>query len=191
MTRWLLLIGPVLALAVPVVAPAQEPASPVTDDHVFQIGVGIDLAYRLYINGQMAHNRTDRVLLAIEVEGGQSVRSMGTLVGLSESDFSSVSSLAALRLGAGAGFGRATARHTLLVLTGPQYSHIRESHAYPDLEPASVSASAWLVDFGVQYGLRLGSERTFLSSRIYLPLRLIPDNLMGLSVNLGVGFRMP
>lgn len=186
--RNLLLTGLLLLISVP--AYAQEELSFIDKKHFsMEASVGGDLFLRGHLNGLVKYNIRNNISVGTQTNIVRSYRSMGEVVDISPDDFKSINLSIAQRIGAGVAIGKERFNHTFLLMAGPRYYRLRETHSYSNFEDASTTVSTWIPDVGFLYNLKIGKGKKYFTTQLSVPFLLIPDNLMGVSLSFGIGFQ--
>lgn len=186
--RFLLLTGILCLFATP--AFAQDDLSFTDKNHLsMEATVGGDLFLRGHLNGLVKYNIQKNISIGAQTNIVRSYRSMGEVVDISSDDFKSINFSIAQRIGAGAVIGKERFSHTILLMAGPRYYRLKETHSYPKFEEASVTVSTWIPDAGLLYSLKIGKGKRFFTTQLYVPFLLIPDNLTGVTLSIGIGIQ--
>lgn len=156
---------------------------------ISEVTLGTDLVYRLHGGLLLKYRWDNNLVIAAHTNVGRSYWSMGKIVDIPSGSFESINFTLSQRFGGGYEFGSGRFRHTILGLAGPNYYRLKESHSIPDIENMDVTVSTWITDAGFLYGLNIGSSEKFFTLQLYLPVMLIPDNLMGATLSFGIGFK--
>lgn len=151
--------------------------------------VGTDLVYCGYLGGLVKYNIYNNIAVATQTNLSRSYESMGEIVSISPENFRSINFTFSQRFGAGAVIGKERFHHTLLLMAGPKYYYLKETHSYPQFEKASATVSTWIPDAGFMYGLKIGKQSTYFATQLYIPFLMIPDNLMAVTFSVGIGLQ--
>lgn len=151
--------------------------------------LGSDLFYRGHLGGLVKYNMWKNLAVGTQTNISRSYRSMGEVVSISSDDFRSINFTYTQRFGVGAVIGKERFNHTFLLMTGPKYYRLNETHNYPQFEESTVKVSTWIPDAGFLYSLKIGKQKTYFTTQVYIPFLLIPDNLMGVTLSFGVGIQ--
>jgi hypothetical protein len=178
-----------MLLAVPMLAIAQDSVQNEESDKSFkaELTLGTDLVYRLHGGFLFKYPWHKNIVFAAHTNVGRSYRSMGRIVDIPSDKFESINLTISQRFGAGFEFGSSRVQHTILALAGPNYYRLTESHSISGLESSDITVSTWIPDAGLMYGLQLDFRSTVFTLQFYMPVLLIPDNLMGATLSLGIG----
>lgn len=151
-----------------------------------EVTLGLDYAKRAHISGLFTYALTNRFNLAAHTDAGYSIRSMGQIVSIPKQDFQSFHFNLTQRVGVGSGISGKWFHHDFFLMAGPQYYRLKESHDYEHIEEYSIKRSTLLLDAGFLYSLKTGSGNTNFAGQLYLPLLMIPDNLLGITLSVGI-----
>ncbi len=149
--------------------------------------LGADPSLRAHAGGMLKYNLYDHFTIATQTNAGYSVWSFGAHVSIPQNDFSSKSFTASQRFGGGTVLGGGRYSHTILLLAGPQYYRLWESHNYEGLEAGNTEVSSWLFDAGLHYGFKAGVNKTYFTAQVYIPFVRYPDNLLDITLSVGIG----
>lgn len=168
---------------------AQDKSFTEKDHFSVETALGADLFKRAHFSGLVKYNVLKNFAVATQTNISHSYRSMGEVVSISQDDFQSINFSFSQRFGAGAVIGKERFSHTFLLMAGPRYYHLKESHSYPQFEDASIRVSTWIPDTGLMYSFKIGKRKTYFTTQLYIPFLRIPDNLMEVSLSFGIGLQ--
>lgn len=185
-----LLLPVVIFLFIDSVSFAQETTS-YTEKNNFSLEAvaGTDMVYRGHLGGLAKYNIYNKIALATQTNLARSYKSMGEIVSISPENFRSINFTYSQRFGAGTIIGKERFHHTFLLMAGPKYYYLKETHSYPQFEKASATISTWIPDAGFLYSLKIGKQKTHFTAQLYIPLLMIPDNLMAVTLSVGIGIQ--
>jgi len=150
--------------------------------------LGSDIVYRAHLSGLVKYNIFKNITIATQTNLARSYKSMGEIVSISSDNFQSINFTYTQRFGVGVVIGKERFNHTFLVMAGPKYYHLKETHNYTQIEEASTTVSTWFPDAGFLYSLKIGKQDSYFTTQLYVPFLLYPDNLMGITLSVGIGF---
>lgn len=154
--------------------------------------IGIDFLQRIYLNTSFQITLKNNLLIQTQTTGAFSPLSISRVVDLNTEIIDSRSRSFSQRFLFGYEFKNKRVSQAISGYIAPTYFQLDERlNAFSNNMPMLIKNKTWYLDYGLNYSLKWGNlNKRYFVTQLNIPLALIPDNLMNISLNIGMGFKI-